>query len=301
VGAGHRGVRWGAWGLYCAVVARVGARGAAAARASSARRSRTSCPASTCRTRRWTRRTSTCWASSASARRASSADQTSDCRIGLVCASGTCRAVGTSGINIPCILSDECGDGLYCGLTGTCQPVGVGAAGAPCASSGECATGQYCQVLGFTGVCAPTGSGDLGQACGSQGDCLGGLLCGAEGTCEVGGIAFGFRPWARGVLRRRGRRARAGPLRGPRRRSRGRLLPPALPERHPDGRGPPVSGFPDARAGLGGLRPGRAHRRGRRAGAEGLLACSRRLLSLLAAARLRDGGGKPRQRRRQAR
>lgn len=123
------------------------------------------------------------------------ADQSSDCRIGLVCASGACRAVGTSGINIPCILSDECGDGLYCGLTGTCQPVGVGAAGAPCASSGECATGQYCQVLGFTGVCAPTGSGDLGAACGGQGDCLGGLLCGAEGTCEVGGIAFGFRPW----------------------------------------------------------------------------------------------------------
>lgn len=127
-----------------------------------------------------------------------SASQTSECRIGLVCASGTCKAVGTSGVNLPCILSDECVDGLYCSITGTCQASGAGEVGAPCSSGGECAAGLYCRVLGLSGVCAATGLGDLGQPCTSQGDCLGGLICGAEGECSVGGIVFGFQPW-RGV------------------------------------------------------------------------------------------------------
>ncbi len=124
-----------------------------------------------------------------------SPSQASDCRIGLVCASGTCKAVGTSGLNLPCILSDECADGLYCSITGTCQPAGSGAAGAPCSSGGECAAGLYCRVLGLSGFCADTGSNDLGHPCESQGDCLGGLICGADAVCAVGGIAFGFRPW----------------------------------------------------------------------------------------------------------
>lgn len=127
-----------------------------------------------------------------------SASQNSDCRIGLVCASGTCKAVGTSGVNLPCILSGECADDLYCSITGTCQPAGSGGVGAPCSSGGECATGSYCRLLGLSGVCAATGPNDLGQPCQSQGDCLGGLICGADAVCAVGGIVFGFQPW-RGV------------------------------------------------------------------------------------------------------
>lgn len=119
----------------------------------------------------------------------------SDCRVGLICASGTCRAVGTSGENIPCILSDECGDGLYCGFTGTCLPSGDGAAGDPCTSGAQCGAGSYCRLLGLSGVCAEAGSGDLGEPCTTPGDCLGGLICGDEGTCAVGGLAFGLTAW----------------------------------------------------------------------------------------------------------
>ncbi|MEZ4268186.1 MAG: hypothetical protein R3F39_17625 [Myxococcota bacterium] len=124
-----------------------------------------------------------------------STSQTSDCRVGLACANGTCKALGTSGVNLPCILSDECVDGLYCSVTGTCQPAGSGALNAPCASGGECGEGLYCRMLGLSGVCTATGQNDLGGVCADQGDCLGGLICGADGLCAVGGIVFGLKPW----------------------------------------------------------------------------------------------------------
>ncbi|MGM0578727.1 MAG: hypothetical protein ACQEXJ_23595 [Myxococcota bacterium] len=119
----------------------------------------------------------------------------SDCRFGLDCVDGLCMATGTTAENNPCILTEECADGLQCSFKGTCEPSGEGAAGAACTTAGDCQRGLYCEILGFTGVCAEAGDGDVDATCEARSDCMAGLRCDDEGTCRPGSVVFGARPF----------------------------------------------------------------------------------------------------------
>lgn len=118
-----------------------------------------------------------------------------ECRLGLSCIDETCRTTGDSLENRPCILTAECGDGLYCGFVGACQPAGAGVAGAPCSSAADCEKGLVCRSFGFAGSCVAGGEGDLGAPCEGVEDCQAGLSCGGDGTCAAGSPVFGLRPW----------------------------------------------------------------------------------------------------------
>jgi len=120
---------------------------------------------------------------------------TSECRFGLKCVDGACKAVGDSPANRPCILTDECGTGLYCSVKGICEAAGEGTSGDACSTAGDCQRGLVCASTGFSGSCAAAGSGDIDATCDETIDCLAGLACTAGGTCGAGSIVFGFRPW----------------------------------------------------------------------------------------------------------
>jgi len=118
-----------------------------------------------------------------------------ECRFGLSCSDSVCRTTGDSPQNRPCILTSECGGGLYCGLVGACQPVGSGVAGSACSTAGDCDKGLVCRSLGFGGACVAGGTGDLEAPCAGVEDCQAGLSCGGEGVCAAGSPVFGLRPW----------------------------------------------------------------------------------------------------------
>ncbi|PKN59139.1 MAG: hypothetical protein CVU56_02100 [Deltaproteobacteria bacterium HGW-Deltaproteobacteria-14] len=119
-----------------------------------------------------------------------------ECRFGLRCVDGACKAVGDSLANRPCILTDECAAGLYCGVRGICEAAGEGDLGAVCSTAADCQRGLVCASTGFSGSCAAAGAGDLEAACAETVDCLAGLACTADGTCGAGSVVFGLRPWA---------------------------------------------------------------------------------------------------------
>ncbi len=101
----------------------------------------------------------------------------SPCREGLSCIEGTCRAIGTSTPGTTCILSDECTDGLVCGLEGRCVEEGSALPGELCVRPDGCAKGSVCASAGFYGTCVASGTGDLGDSCEVTQECLSGLFC----------------------------------------------------------------------------------------------------------------------------
>jgi len=122
----------------------------------------------------------------------------SECRGGLRCEGATCRPAGSLVEGTPCLISPECGAGLYCSFTGVCALAGAGKEGAPCASGADCLADQVCSLAGFQGACAPAGTADVGQPCSRVGDCYGGLRCSDAGTCEAASPLFGA-PFFAGV------------------------------------------------------------------------------------------------------
>ena len=116
---------------------------------------------------------------------------TDECRYGLVCDKGVCRAIANTPATGFCFLTEECAEGLYCSDDGICLASGEGALGDVCATASECARGLHCQTLGLMGSCQESGSGDVGMACQTTGDCLAGLYCNQELTCQAwyGGAA----------------------------------------------------------------------------------------------------------------
>ena len=70
----------------------------------------------------------------------------SECRFGLSCIDAVCRTTSDTLENRPCILTDECGDGLYCGFVGACQKAGAGVSGSACTTTGECERGLVCRL-----------------------------------------------------------------------------------------------------------------------------------------------------------
>ena len=157
-------------------------------------------------------------------------DGPADCPSGKVCAGGTCAEPGNGGPGSACSATRDCSGGNFCdGVTGVCTVGGGLATGASCTSDRQCAPPLRCSLSGFYGTCAAGGTIDLGGACAANADCLSGLWCGANGL---------RRPQA-GVpaVRGRGLRGRRGVPRLLRDAAGGqaarRLLPPAVPERHP--------------------------------------------------------------------
>ncbi|MGB0589154.1 MAG: hypothetical protein ACPGU1_05690 [Myxococcota bacterium] len=116
--------------------------------------------------------------------------ETVDCRYGLVCDEGECRAIANTPATGFCFLTDECAEGLYCSESGTCRSVGAGLVGAPCTTADACVRGLHCRSFGLMASCADTGAGDIGDNCARTGECLAGLFCGPEQTC---------RPWFGGA------------------------------------------------------------------------------------------------------
>ncbi len=119
-----------------------------------------------------------------------------ECRFGLSCIDAACRTTGDTLENRPCLLTAECGDGLYCGFVGACQKAGAGASGASCTTTGECSRGLVCRSFGFGGACVAGGAGDLDASCDGVEDCMAGLVCGSGGVCAAGSPVFGLRPWS---------------------------------------------------------------------------------------------------------
>lgn len=117
------------------------------------------------------------------------------CRDGLACIEGTCRAIGTSTTGTTCLLSDECTDGLVCGLEGRCTAEGAGALGALCVRPDGCQKGYVCASAGIYGTCVVSGTGDLGDGCAITRDCLSGLFCSSEGTCNTPSPFYGYEGW----------------------------------------------------------------------------------------------------------
>jgi hypothetical protein len=107
----------------------------------------------------------------------------SPCRPGLACNSGTCAPGHNLGDGAPCVISDECKPGDYCGPQRTCAASGSGATGASCTSDGDCASGLRCNIVGFGAQCQAEGSNDVGGKCATGADCFGGLAC-VAGSCS---------------------------------------------------------------------------------------------------------------------
>jgi hypothetical protein len=129
-----------------------------------------------------------------------SCDAQHACRAGLTCDGGKCAPGHSLGDGTPCVISDECKTGDYCGPARTCTAAGAGADGDGCASDADCAAGLKCELVGLTTECKPEGSGDVGGACTTSADCFGGLAC-VNKTCaplppSPGGIPpLGIPPW----------------------------------------------------------------------------------------------------------
>jgi hypothetical protein len=122
-------------------------------------------------------------------------DALTPCRDGLACIEDTCRAIGTSTTGTTCLLSDECTDGLVCGLEGRCAAEGAGAPGALCVRPDGCQKGQVCASAGFYGTCVESGTSDLGEECAITRDCLSGLFCSSEGNCNTPSPFYGYEGW----------------------------------------------------------------------------------------------------------
>jgi len=105
------------------------------------------------------------------------------CRAGLTCTSGICQPCQCAASGVPCVISDSCTSGSYCGPSRTCTAAGTGAANASCKSDGDCMSGLRCTLEGLTAQCQPEGTKDVGGACMTAADCYGGLAC-TGGMCE---------------------------------------------------------------------------------------------------------------------
>ncbi len=125
-------------------------------------------------------------------------DDKRPCRAGLSCDGGKCAPGHSLGNGTPCVISDECQTGDYCGPQRVCAPAGKGADGDGCASDADCASGLKCEIVGLSTQCKPEGTGDVGGACSSSNDCFGGLTC-VNKTCTPlppGTIPpLGIPPW----------------------------------------------------------------------------------------------------------
>lgn len=104
------------------------------------------------------------------------------CRAGLSCVNDACAPGHKSDDGSPCVISDECKMGSYCGPARTCTKAGSGQDGDPCSSDADCKSGDRCNLVGFSAQCQPEGMVDVGGACMKSGDCFGGLAC-ANGKC----------------------------------------------------------------------------------------------------------------------
>jgi hypothetical protein len=109
-------------------------------------------------------------------------DDATPCRPGLACTSGKCQPGHSLDDGTPCIISDECKMGDFCGPDRTCKPAGMGSAGDTCRSDADCKSGLRCNIVGLSAQCAPEGMGDVGAACKASTDCFEGLAC-AGGKC----------------------------------------------------------------------------------------------------------------------
>ena len=120
----------------------------------------------------------------------------SDCRDGLVCENDACEPARAKAMNKRCLLSEECAEGLHCGLSGFCVTAGTLDEGAECASSSECMPTMFCEFAGgLTGVCVAhttKNPKDIGGTCGGTVDCRAGLVCSQSeafgGTCVAGSL-----------------------------------------------------------------------------------------------------------------
>lgn len=117
------------------------------------------------------------------------------CRFGLRCVDAACAPDGETPAGRPCLLTDECADGLHCGFEGVCSAAGAGGRAASCTTPADCQRGLVCKPTGFSGACVEAGRGDVGAPCGDLTDCLAGLACREDGTCGPGSLVFGFKPW----------------------------------------------------------------------------------------------------------
>jgi len=115
-----------------------------------------------------------------------------ECRIGLSCVEGKCTTTGDKPEGVPCIVSEDCGDGLVCGFDlenlknpKMCKPEGEGEEWDVCTTDNDCKKGLYCKVISFSGVCQEEGANDVGGTCESTSDCKAGLYCGVDGVCGI--------------------------------------------------------------------------------------------------------------------
>ena len=114
-----------------------------------------------------------------------SCDESVVCRIGLICVDGTCEAVGETTEGATCVVSDECADGLGCGLASTCVPSPEFQTNASCAASEDCEAGLRCELHGLLGMCVSQGDSDVGQPCELDGDCMAPLGCSEASVCQI--------------------------------------------------------------------------------------------------------------------
>src|SRR5688572_2545626 len=105
-----------------------------------------------------------------------------ECRVGLACKMQTCEPRGDLAEGAACMLTAECGEGLYCGHARTCATAGDGTDGASCTSTADCVRGSVCRFEGFSAVCRAAGDVDLTEACERDDQCLAGLSCAMQ-TC----------------------------------------------------------------------------------------------------------------------
>lgn len=131
-----------------------------------------------------------------------SCGESSECRTGLTCESGTCQRKGDLPEESFCLLNSDCGPDLVCGFQmtddeppaidlaapKTCKPEGAGEKWSLCTTDMDCQRGFYCKLISFTGTCQPEGASDMGQTCETSADCMAGLVCGVEKQCGIVGV-----------------------------------------------------------------------------------------------------------------
>lgn len=109
-----------------------------------------------------------------------------ECRVALLCDKklGTCQPGHSNVAGSPCVLSDDCMPGLYCG-DGKCVSEGPGKNGDKCVDDADCTSGLRCVLNGLASIsCKPEGMVDLDGACKKSSDCYAGLICDG-GACKA--------------------------------------------------------------------------------------------------------------------
>ncbi len=97
-----------------------------------------------------------------------------------------------SGLGVACERDDQCRSGLRCDATArTCATRGDAAAGTSCLLTGECGPGLYCSAAG---LCATAGSAAAAETCGDTASCQRGLVC-----VRLAGELFGLCQSPRGA------------------------------------------------------------------------------------------------------